>query len=94
MKKFPIQYNAPVTISFSLLALAALLINLATGGAANKLVFSVYRCSLRDVLAMVFFAAQAHREPASIYWMLIAAHSAAPTAAVPVPDTDRVTVPR
>ena len=34
--------------------------------------------SLRDVLAMVFFAAQAHREPASIYWMLIAAHSAAP----------------
>ena len=33
---------------------------------------------LRDVLEMVFFAAQTHREPASIYWMLIAAHSATP----------------
>ena len=51
MKKFPIHYNAPVTISFSLLALAALAVNLATGGAANKLLFSVYRCPLRDLLA-------------------------------------------
>ncbi len=51
MKKFPLHYNAPVTISFSLLALAALAVNLATGGAANKLLFSVYRCPLRDVLA-------------------------------------------
>ena len=51
MKKFPIHYNAPVTVSFSLLSLLALGLNILTGGAANKLVFSVYRCPLRDILA-------------------------------------------
>ena len=51
MKKFPIHYNAPVIISFSLLSLLALGLNLLTGGAANKLLFSVYRCPLRDPLA-------------------------------------------
>lgn len=52
MKKLPIrfQYNAPVIVSFALLSALALGINLLTGGQANKLLFSVYRCSLRDAL--------------------------------------------
>ena len=52
MKKFPIrfQYNAPVIVSFALLSALALGINILTGGKANKLLFCVYRCSLRDAL--------------------------------------------
>ena len=52
MKKIPIrfQYNAPVIVSFALLSALALGINILTGGQANKLLFSVYRCSLRDAL--------------------------------------------
>ena len=33
---------------------------------------------LRDALALVFFAPQAHQDPVSIYWMLIAAQSVTP----------------
>lgn len=53
MKRFPLrlQYNAPVIVSFCLLSLLALGLSIATGGASNKLLFSVYRCPLRDVLA-------------------------------------------
>ena len=52
MKKFPIrlQYNAPVIVSFALLSALALGINILTGGQANKLLFCVCRCSLRDAL--------------------------------------------
>ena len=52
MKKFPIrfQYNAPVIVSFALLSALALGINILTGGKANKLLFCVYRCPLRDAL--------------------------------------------
>ena len=51
MKKFPFHYNAPVITSFCLLSLLVLGLNILTGGASNKLLFSVYRCPLRDVLA-------------------------------------------
>ena len=52
MKKRSIrfQYNAPVIVSFALLSALALGINVLTGGKANKLLFCVYRCSLRDAL--------------------------------------------
>ena len=42
-----VRYNAPFTITFALVALAALVINEQTGGAANRLLFWVYRSSLR-----------------------------------------------
>ena len=45
-----VRYNAPFTITFALVALAALVINEQTGGAANRLLFGVYRSSLRDPL--------------------------------------------
>ena len=47
-----IQYNAPVTLTFALLSLAALLLSGVDGGWANAHLFSVYRCSLRDLLAI------------------------------------------
>ena len=52
MKKRSIrfQYNAPVIVSFALLSALALGINILTGGKANKLLFCVYRCPLRDAL--------------------------------------------
>ena len=52
MKKpvLKIQYNAPVTLSFALLALAALLLSRATGGRSTRLLFSVYRAPLTDLL--------------------------------------------
>ena len=46
-----ISYNAPFTITFALIALAALLLDKQTGGAANRIAFSVYRSSLRDPMA-------------------------------------------
>ena len=53
MKKWTLrlQYNAPVVLSFALLSLAAMIINHITLGRANRLLFSVYRCSLGEVLA-------------------------------------------
>ena len=52
MKKRSIrfQYNAPVIVSFALLSALALGINILTGGKANKLLFCIYRCPLRDAL--------------------------------------------
>ena len=53
MKKWTLrlQYNAPVVLSFALLSLGALLLSRVTMGRTNRLLFSVYRCSLSDVLA-------------------------------------------
>ena len=50
-----ISYNAPVTITFALVCLAALAANHFTGGWANSALFSVYRCSLADPLAWFRF---------------------------------------
>ena len=44
-----IQYNSPVVLSFSLISLLALLADFITGGAANRLLFSVYRSPLSDI---------------------------------------------
>lgn len=48
-----LRCNAPFTIAFALAALLALIVDEQTGGAANRLVFGVYRSSLRDPLAYV-----------------------------------------
>ncbi len=48
-----IRYNAPFTITFSLISLIALIVNQRTGGAANRLLFGVYRSSLTDPLTYV-----------------------------------------
>ncbi len=50
-----ISYNAPVTLTFSLLALVALLLDGFTGGWTTRSLFSVYRCSLADPLAWFRF---------------------------------------
>ena len=53
MKKGSIrfQYNAPVVLSFALLSFGALLLGFLTGGRSTRLLFSVYRCPLSDLLA-------------------------------------------
>lgn len=50
-----ISYNAPVALTFALLALIALLLDPVTNGWTNSHLFSVYRCSLSDPLAFVRF---------------------------------------
>lgn len=50
-----ISYNAPVSLTFALVSLLALVVNYFTGGWANADLFSVYRCSLADPLAWVRF---------------------------------------
>ena len=53
MGRLPIQYNAPVVLTFSLLSLAALLLGMATGGQSTRLLFCVYRAPLTDPLTYV-----------------------------------------
>lgn len=50
-----ISYNAPVTLTFALLCALALALNGLTGGWTTSHLFSVYRCSLSDLLAFVRF---------------------------------------
>lgn len=50
-----ISYNAPVALTFALLALIALLLDPMTNGWTTAHLFSVYRCSLSDPLAFVRF---------------------------------------
>ena len=51
-KKFSLrlQYNSPVVLSFALISLVTLLIDAAMGGESNRLLFSVYRSPLTDLL--------------------------------------------
>ena len=46
-----LQYNSPVVLSFALASLGALLLGTLTGGHSTRLLFSVYRCPLTDLLA-------------------------------------------
>ena len=49
-----IDYNAPVTLTFALVALAAYLLNIITSGASNELLFMTYRpASWFDPLALI-----------------------------------------
>lgn len=45
-----IQYNAPVTLSFTLASLAVLILARMTGGVTNRLFFTVYRAPFTDLL--------------------------------------------
>ena len=49
--KLRLSYNAPVVLTFVLLCVAVQGLNLLTGGASNRLLFSVYRSSFLDPLA-------------------------------------------
>lgn len=49
-RKFAIQYNAPVTLTFSLISLGVLILSRLTGGKSDLALFSVYRSSLLDPL--------------------------------------------
>ena len=50
MGRLHLQYNAPVVLTFSLLSLGALLLDMATGGLSTQLLFCVYRAPLTDPL--------------------------------------------
>ena len=45
-----LQYNSPVVLSFALLSLMELFLSRLTGGVSTRLLFSVYRSSLLDLL--------------------------------------------
>ena len=51
--RFRIQYNAPVVLTFALIALGALGLDLLTGGWSTLHLFSVYRAPLTDPLTYV-----------------------------------------
>ncbi len=50
MKLPKVTYNSPVILSFTLMSLAACIAGMVTGGAANMLLFSVYRAPLTNPL--------------------------------------------
>lgn len=47
-KPFPIAFNSPVILTFSLICLIALILSALTGGDSNALLFSVYRSSPKN----------------------------------------------
>ena len=47
-----VQNNAPVTLTFALISLGALILSRMDGGWANAHLFSVYRCAWGDLLAL------------------------------------------
>ncbi len=48
-----VKWNSPVVLSFALISGLALILNILTAGASNRLVFSVYKGSLTDPLFYV-----------------------------------------
>ena len=50
-----IRYNAPVVLTFAILAFLTIPLNVLTAGWTTPHLFSVYRCSLLDALAYVRF---------------------------------------
>ena len=51
--KFRISFNSPVILWFTILSLAALILNWITVGRSNLYIFSVYRSSLADPLTYI-----------------------------------------
>ncbi len=49
-RKWKLQYNSPVVLSFAALSLLALILDALTGGWSNRTLFSVYRASLLSPL--------------------------------------------
>lgn len=52
-KKFKIKFNAPVTLSFALICVIALILNNITNGYTNRTLFSVYNASLANPFTYV-----------------------------------------
>ena len=50
-----IKFNSPLVLSFALLSLAAMILNIVTGGVSNRLVFMTYHSSLADPLTYLRF---------------------------------------
>ena len=50
-----IKLNSPLILGFVFLSLAAMILNITTGGASNRLLFMTYRSSLADPLTYVRF---------------------------------------
>ena len=50
-----IKLNSPLILGFVFLSLAAMILNIVTGGASNRLVFMTYRSSLANPLTYVRF---------------------------------------
>ena len=50
-----IKLNSPLVLGFVFLSQAAMILNITTGGASNRLVFMTYRSSLGDPLTYVRF---------------------------------------
>ncbi len=50
-----IKLNSPLVLGFVFLSLAAMILNIVTGGVSNRLVFMTYRSSLGDPLTYVRF---------------------------------------
>ena len=50
-----IKFNSPLILGFVFLSLAAMILNILTAGASNRLVFMTYRSSLGDPLTYVRF---------------------------------------
>lgn len=55
MKKLKITFNAPLILCFAGLALLAMVLNIITAGATNKLLFVTYHSPLSDPLTYVRF---------------------------------------
>ena len=53
VKGLKISFNAPAVLGFMVLCVAAQVLNIVTGGTANRLFFSVYRARVTDPLAWV-----------------------------------------
>ncbi len=53
--KLKVSFNSPVILSFTILCFLAMLLNYATDGRSNSMVFSVYRSSFFDPLTYVRF---------------------------------------
>ena len=52
-RRLRLAFNSPAVLGFAGACLAAMLLNILTGGASNRLVFSVYRASLANPLTWV-----------------------------------------
>ena len=48
-----IDYNAPVVLTFALISGGALVLNLLTLGASNRLIFSTYRSGFKDIFTYI-----------------------------------------
>lgn len=52
-KRLRISFNAPAVLTFALICVVAQALNMLTGGASNRVVFSVYRSSLLNPMTYV-----------------------------------------